>query len=741
MDPTTTRPRGKNPGHSRPPGSVARASLFPLTKLRGCGLALILLLASLPVRGALRLDMFVGFDNVVPQGSWLPATFEIFNDGPPFKAVLEVWPGMTASASQTRRMVLELPTGTTKRFILPVYNAVNSWNTEWNAHVLDEKNRERAKAQTPRLRVQNASVPLAGAVSRHPPTLPEPRNQSSDSAPRIARIQQVMLPDNPLALQGLDTIYLSSEKLLEVNVGQANAILAWLHAGGHLIVSVEQVNHFIGPGEWLQRVLPVELASLGPSPQHAALQDWLTSRKRYDGHDYSFSGSSRVGRTVVASIGHNPWENLSRDEKFEEAPLQTAHFKNRDGRPLIGTAAEPLAVMARRGRGQLTVLAFAPELEPFKSWRNGPQFWAKITDFPPELLEDINARQNQQAGRSIDGIFGAMIDSDQVRKLPVAWLLLLLLAYLAVIGPLDHYWLKKINRQMLTWITFPLYVAFFSALIYFIGYKLRAGESEWSELHVIDIIPHTQGRNADLRGWTFGSIYSPSNARYPVESEQPFATLRGESGGNWGMNQESSKARVEQRGNNFQGVLDVPVWTSQLFVSDWWGQQAAPLKVTVTDDEITVDNRLDTMLASVELVVNNEVLDLGAVPARKMQTFSRAAARKVSLNSFVTRHAGNFLAVLNSRGHAFGDNSFSRLADKSNASMAISFMSQLNTPSAQYNNLNGPPFFELSPIIQRGDAVLLAFAPDYAMVKSLNKFNARRNHRDTLLRVAVEVKN
>ena len=57
-----------------------------------------------------------------------------------------------------------------------------------------------------------------------------------------------------------------------------------------------------------------------------------------------------------------------------------------------------------------------------------------------------------------------MIDSKQVRKLPVEWLLLLLIVYLVVIGPLDQYWLKRIKRPMLTWITFPvLRRAFFAA--------------------------------------------------------------------------------------------------------------------------------------------------------------------------------------------------------------------------------------------------------------------------------------
>jgi hypothetical protein len=75
-----------------------------------------------------------------------------------------------------------------------------------------------------------------------------------------------------------------------------------------------------------------------------------------------------------------------------------------------------------------------------------------------------------------------MIDSRQVHKLPVGWLLLLLLIYLLVIGPFDRIWLKRINKPMLTWITFPCYVMFFSGLIYFIGYKLRSGDSEYNEL-------------------------------------------------------------------------------------------------------------------------------------------------------------------------------------------------------------------------------------------------------------------
>ena len=124
------------------------------------------------------------------------------------------------------------------------------------------------------------------------------------------------------------------------------------------------------------------------------------------------------------------------------------------------TTLTPLAVDGLRGRGRITVLTFSPEREPFLSWKNRNWFWSKLADIPASAFLDPNAMV--MANRlSSDGIFRAMIETKQVRKLPLGWLLALLVAYLLVIGPLDQYWLKKINRQMLTWVTFPCYVVLF----------------------------------------------------------------------------------------------------------------------------------------------------------------------------------------------------------------------------------------------------------------------------------------
>jgi hypothetical protein len=47
---------------------------------------------------------------------------------------------------------------------------------------------------------------------------------------------------------------------------------------------------------------------------------------------------------------------------------------------------------------------------------------------------------------------------------------------------------------------------------------------------------------------------------------------------------------------------------------------------------------------------------------------------------------------------------------------------------------------DLSPVMDRGHAVLLAWVEGYSPVKPINKFSPRRTHKDTLLRITTLTK-
>ena len=681
-------------------------------------------LMGLPFAGAaVRFDVFLGHDGIVPEFSWFPATFEIYNDGPPFTGMVELSPNQ--SQGQTRFMVVELPTGTLKRFSIPAYSS-SRYGSGWSARLLDGKGRVRAETQGRQVRKNNSfQVPLSAAVTRTGtglPILPEVKKPLQELQPAVARLQPALFPDNPIVLEGLHTIYLNSEKALDLKVPQVNALMAWLRNGGHLIVGVEQITQVNG-NEWLHRLLPCALTGLTTVGSHPEIQDWLQSEAELEGVVPFRLFPTQVNRG-------NPYADLRRDLKFELEPMQVAAGSVRDGRVLFGPAGTPLAITAPRGRGQVTVLLFSPELEPFLSWKNRPHFWARLMGVPSALL--TTDQRPGYSTQSADAIFGAMIDSRQVRKLPVGWLLLLLVGYLAVIGPFDQYWLKKINKQMLTWITFPIYVALFSVLIYVIGYKLRAGETEWNELHVVDVMPW--GEQADLRGRTYTSIYSPVNAKYPVTNSQPYATLRGEATV-YSSSQEASRASVEQRDNTFRAEVAVPVWTSQMFISDWWNQQPLPIKVRVTDTDIEVENRLSTRLTGARLVVRNSVFELGELPAGKTVTWARGSLKETRLEMFVQSHGETFSAAAARRQRVFGGDSPQEVTPTAESMMAVSFLSELR--GGQNMQFVVSPGLDVTGPVERGQMFLLAWGADSSPMPPLNQFTARRSHRSTLWRVSV----
>ncbi|MCX6902753.1 MAG: hypothetical protein NTW03_04615, partial [Verrucomicrobia bacterium] len=515
---------------------------------------------------------------------------------------------------------------------------------------------------------------------------------------------------------------------------------AWLHSGGHLILGVEQPGDITGT-PWLASLLPCEITSLAMRGSHSALQSWLNDDTRKPAPGQTTAPvriRGRTGQNITLPVppttpsNPNPFVQLETDPDFESTPLPVAAASLRDGKVCLGTAEAPLAMQAARGRGTLTVLLFSPELEPFKSWKNRAWFWAKLTGVPIEWLGGWTF--SRQSGYHIDGVFGTMTDSKQIRKLPVVWLFVLLLAYLAVIGPIDQYVLKRLNKQMLTWLTFPAYVVFFSVLIYYIGYRLRAGEAEWNEFHVVDVIPH--GERADLRGRTYGSVYSPVNAQYPVASDAPCAALRGEVGYYGG--QESSRATIDQQANSFKALLEAPIWTSQLYLNDWWRQSPIPLRMTIKPAggeqwTVTVENLTNKKIPRARLVLGGRVHELGELPRTATRTINRQTG--VPLGDFVRNNSGTFAQAVEARRSQWGQNQPRAMVDDFSAAVAASFLSdefsvtqpQVAAPYQRNRSsvltLRG---FDLTPNADRGDAILLAWMPDDSLVAPLNKFTPKR---------------
>lgn len=721
-----------------PPG-IRAAFPVRLGRERRGGALLLLLLSVLVFFGSslrstadLQFDVFLGFDGNVREAAWFPVACEIFHDGPGFNGVVEVSPA-GAGRSEVRRFPIELPTNTRKRFVIPVFAGAGRF-AKWDVLLRDERDKVRARQEG----IQPINVAwrskLLGSVSRvfaGAPVLPKVPEQRRELQPRVARIPVTLLPDDSIAWEGMDALYLSSEKALSLSETQVEALLTWLHQGGELILGIEQPSD-VNALAWLRQIVPVPPTGIANQKLSGQLLNWLRGT----------AGAGLFVRADAGAAAQARYAGVSADPTFDRAILPVVIGDVRpDGVVALEAEGVPLIATANRGRGTVIQLMFSPEREPFKSWENREWFWARLLGLDSMFFEAGSFHSYGYWG--VDGVFGAMIDSRQVRKLPVTWLLLLLAVYLVVIGPLDHFWLRRINRQMLTWLTFPAYVALFSVLIYFIGYRLRAGETEWNELHVVDLLP--KGVGAVWRGQTFSSLYSPANQRYAFACDAPRASMRTEFYGVMGGTQNQGNSIIEQQARGFRAEVYVPVWTSQLLVAPWVDSGLMPLSATVATVEggwtITVDNKQEEAIGPVRVFVGDRTFEIGTLVANESRTLTVRHDDGMSVNRFVQDHSNRFESAAQSRRRNFGDSGTGRIDDKPNASMAISLLSILSRDGAgaNENQMVAPPGWDLAPSLRRGDAVILAWQGDHSPTPPIRRFDPRYEHRDTLWRLAVPV--
>ena len=686
-----------------------------------------------PAAAAIQFDVFLGYgnDGFVREGNWFPVTCEINNDGPAFTGVVELT-GVNTGGDNVRRFIVELPTDTRKRIVIPAYGTGGRFQA-WDAKLRDERNKVVAEQEGLRPGADlTAEAPLIGALSRTfpgSPRLPDVPQNRKDDQPRAARFRAALFPDNPIALEGMNAIYLNSETALDLNVGQVDALQAWLHAGGHLIVGIERPGDING-SPWLLALMPCKIGGVGSVTTHGVIQQWLQKGAMSDSQKPAWRRPSNA--TDI-------YQQQEFDPAFEDQTFAIVKISPQDGRVDLELDSNPLIVSAPRGRGTVSALAFSPEKEPFRGWKNRDWFWAHLMRISPTLYSKDT--HPVYSSRGIDSAFGVMIDTKQVRKLPVKWLLLLLVVYLLVIGPLDQWWLKKINRQMLTWITFPCYVVLFSVLIYWIGYMLRAGETEWNELHVVDV--YQRGDKAELRGRTFASLYSPSNAEYKLAGVQPVSALRGEFMGSRSGSSDISRAAVVHQGDGYDATVYVPVWTSQLYINDWWQSADLPLKASLKESDGkltgTISNLLDRELTGVRVAFGKKIHDMGALAAGETRNVSLPARNGTNLADFVRSNAGRFGRAIDQRRQAFGGSNHNQIPEPAKAAMAASFIRQLRVSGKNnsQDNFTTPVGFEISDAVNRGHAIVLAWGAGQSLTGKMNQFSPRRGRKDTLLRLSV----
>ena len=672
------------------------------------------------VNAEVRFDVFMGFSGKARNGEWFPVTVEIENDGPTFSGEIEIKP--SSFNEQSIRYKIELPNNTRKRLSIPVFN--NS-NYRWNAKLLNDG---KVVSKNDNLRID--SIPwfskLFAAVSDQQssgPVLPETRFKNNNAnrrfSPVVVNIQADIFPDNPVTLHGLSSLYLNSKRAINFRAEQASAVSIWVRSGGHLILGVDQPSDITGT-PWLRELLNTQFGLIQNLEVGPLIRDWL----------------SNAGYPVGAI-----------DEEFNTKFLNATPVRLKDGKTLMSFDGETLIANANRGLGQVTILGFNPEREPIRSWENRAWLWARLADIDSEWF--VSEKPPRDYGRmNVDGLYGMMIDSRQVSKLPVIWLILLLITYLVIIGPVDRIWLKRINKQMLTWLTFPIYVIFFSFLIYYIGYRLRAGQLEINELHIVDVLP---GDQVALRGRSYASIYSPSNKDYLMGGSLALGAFRNESS-SFSNGAGNQPLLIGLSPGKLEAKARVPIWTSRLFSSEWVSGSEVNIQASVTKQnndtyQLEILNGLRKPIVGAAFVALQRIVydeSINITPGERGLLELKRSDSKV--RDVISGFSSNIRTSIQSRNRAFGNAELSRMdlglmnivTGSFPGMLELEGIKQFKKDVNQFDSSGG---MDISEYLERDGSVLFVFVEDQSPISSTGLFESKLRKSHSLYRIPIKLLN
>lgn len=676
--------------------------------------------------GDLQFDVFLGHDGTVRPGAWNPAVVEIFNAGPDMDAVVEVSSDRMGAA--TTRVPIALPTNSRKRLTIPVF----STGTGFECRLLDATGRVLREKPVDQVRIIDWDVPLIGSFAESPqggPSLPITGSREEDpNQPRVVRLRPEMFPDSALALESLSSIYLGASKASGLREVQIVALLQWVASGGQLIVGLDRLGDYTSM-PWLQRLGVPQPRENDQPLLESDVRLWLDGgfwRPAFAFRSRSAVGTESQGNASKPALsGTRPWGQ----------PIQSLHF----GADSATGSPRPQATWMRLqklGRGEVVVLGFNPEREPVRSWELRVQFWTKLCAIPPPPESKDLSRE--RVITSLDTLFADLVDTRQIRKVPISVLLGLLVLYLAVIGPGDRWLLGRIGRPVLTWLTFPTYVLLFSGLIYLIGYRLRSGQTEWNELQIIDVIPQQSGAASHLRCRTYGGLYSPATGIYPLGLGVHSGGIRGELRNLYGVRLDSGRVTTTQGADGILAEVQASLWMKNLVVTEWMEERQPLIEVVDAGQGLyRIHNRTARRLGPIWLTHMGGIRVVESLdPGHTLDW--RAGADSRPLDEVLGPVLKGLSESVGRRERAYSGEPSAEIREHPAMAMAFAFGDRVDASMPEDRAILWPRGFSLSSPLDSDSLIIQAWMPDPGLLPPLNRFAAARGRRDTLIRLTVQ---
>jgi hypothetical protein len=399
-------------------------------------------------------------------GSWMAIRVDLANDGPAFTGELRLLGG---TQGRTRFAVpVDLPTTSRKAYVLHAQSPAFGGTLEV-ALVADEQVVTR---RTAAFALHDPGQLVVGVIAERPGPLVAALSRLRDPSgpqPAVVQLAPADLPDRPEAWSALDRIVWQDVDAGQLSAEQAAALRTWLAGGGRLTIVGGSGGLGLLAG-FPDELLPYRpLATVDAEPE--AIRGLL-------------GGTLPRGADVLPALAG------------ELAPGSRALAASGDR--TIG-ADRPL------GSGAVTLVGIDPATPWLAESTSADILWATI----------VPARGTSRAPLLVgdDGIVVQLLGTLPALALPpVEGLLLLLLGYILLIGPVNYLVLRRLDRREWAWVTMPLLVVGFTVAAFAIGAALRGTDVIVNQIAFVRAAPGTDAAQALV----YLGVFSPTRGSYDI---------------------------------------------------------------------------------------------------------------------------------------------------------------------------------------------------------------------------------
>jgi hypothetical protein len=422
------------------------------------------------------------FDGQTKNGAWTSVTFTITNSGSDVSGDLAVQVNLGYGGKDvTYHTHVDLPKGTTKSVTMDLPGFGYSKRNNMVAFYKDSIVRGHAmpiEGGTPSIDtvlLQDGTVRV-GILARDPDTL----NFLALLAQKGYQVQTLplkaeQLPAGGMALDQLDALVVNDFASDALKPEQTKTVDDWVKRGGLLVLA--------GGAGYMKSAGPFEAMS-----------------------PVQYKGTSQLSSLgQLAQLGGKPIELGQNSFTVSTADL-------RDGRSVVVENGIPLLATRSYGAGQVWYAAYDLALAPVAAWPGNPTLWETVlADKLTKAGSGVKYR-SPMMGSNPDWEMSNALDYFPALKAPsFGILVLVILVYSLIIGPLLYFVLKRMDRRGWAWFLVPAAAVLCTIGVYTVGASGRSSTIAQS-MQIVQLDGQGSGTKAEAI-----SVFVPRGGTYQLE--------------------------------------------------------------------------------------------------------------------------------------------------------------------------------------------------------------------------------